>query len=151
MEIRALNKNEQPPMDLLLLADPSRSLIDEYLQRGTCYVAEIDGAIVGEYVLLPTRPGTVEIVNVAVREPFHNQGIGKRLVLHAIEEAKKQGYKKVEIGTSTTGTVQIELYKKCGFRITGIDEGFFLRHYEEAIFENGLQVKDMVRMELDLS
>lgn len=34
-----LNNNENPPMDLLLLADPSVDNVEEYLKRGECYVA----------------------------------------------------------------------------------------------------------------
>ncbi len=34
--------------------------------------------------------------------------------------------------------------------MTGIDKDFFVRHYEEAIFENGIQVVDMVRLSQDL-
>lgn len=37
-----------------------------------------------------------------------------------------------------------------GFRMTGIDRDFFIRHYSEEIFENGIQVVDMVRLSQDL-
>ncbi len=36
--------------------------------------------MVGEYVLIETRPETVELVNVAVRESEHGQGLGKQRV-----------------------------------------------------------------------
>lgn len=45
---------------------------------------------------------------------------------------------------------KLALYQKCGFRMTGIDKDFFVRHYEEAIFENGIQVVDMVRLSQDI-
>lgn len=41
MEIRKLGMDELPPMELLLLADPSEKLVEEYLRTGDCYVAEI--------------------------------------------------------------------------------------------------------------
>lgn len=111
---------------------------------------ERDGIIIGVYVLLPTRPETVEIVNVAVKEDYHNQGYGKQLVLHAIEMAKDEGYKTIEIGTGNSGVIQLALYQKCGFRMTSIDRDFFIRHYDKPIFENGIQVIDMVRLSQDL-
>ena len=80
IEIRKLMPNEAPPMNLLLLADPSSKLVEAYLQRGQCYVAVSGSDVVGEYVLLPTRPETVELVNVAVDEKFQGQGIGKLLI-----------------------------------------------------------------------
>ncbi|WP_391560075.1 GNAT family N-acetyltransferase, partial [Robertmurraya sp.] len=85
MIIRKLNIDEEPPMDLLLLADPSRILVEEYIQRGVCFVAESDGQIIGIYVLLPTRPETVELVNIAVIEDQHGKGLGKQLIMNAME------------------------------------------------------------------
>lgn len=148
--IRELNKNEEIPLELLLLADPSEKLVREYVSRGKCFIMSQDEIIIGTYVLIPTRPETVEIVNVAVNEDYHGQGFGKQLVLHAIETAKRKGYKTIEIGTGNSGVVQLALYQKCGFRMTSIDRDFFVRHYDEPIFENGIQVIDMVRLSQDL-
>lgn len=142
MDIRKLNIDEEPPMDLLLLADPSQTLIEEYVQRGECFVAESDNQIIGVYVLLPTRPETVELVNIAVVENQHGRGIGKQLVMNAIQIAKSKGYKTIEVGTGNSSIGQLALYQICGFRITGVDIDFFIRHYPEEIFENGIQCRD---------
>jgi GNAT superfamily N-acetyltransferase len=150
VDIRKLSDAEQPPMELLLLADPSDQLVSQYLKRGECFVADIDNKIVGEYVLLPTRPDTIEIVNIAVAESEQGKGIGKLLVKHAIQNAALQGYKTIEIGTGNSGMAQLALYQKCGFRMTSIDRDFFVRHYSEPIYENGVQVVDMVRLSQDL-
>lgn len=150
MDIRLLNKEEIPPMDLLLLADPSQNMVEEYLERGECYIADRDNQVIGVYVLLPTRPNTVELVNIAVAEKYHGKGIGKRLVMHAIQIAKGKGYKSIEIGTGNSSIGQLALYQKCGFRMTGIDIDFFIRHYREKIIENGIQCRDMVRLSQDL-
>ncbi|WOZ39942.1 GNAT family N-acetyltransferase [Paenibacillus polymyxa] len=151
MNIRLLNSNENYPLELLLLADPSRQLVEEYLKRGQCFVAEIDHQIVGVYVLLPTRPETIEVVNIAVSEVMQGKGIGRQLVTHAIETARIQGYKTLEIGTGNSSIGQLALYQKCGFRIVGVDLDFFVRHnYVEEIYENGIQCRDMIRMSQDL-
>ncbi|MFC6652590.1 MULTISPECIES: GNAT family N-acetyltransferase [Paenibacillus] len=150
MEIRALHTGEQAPTELLLLADPSPKLVEDYVARGQCFVAEADQQVVGVYVLLPTRPETAELVNIAVDEEFQGQGIGKQLVNHAIQEAKRLGFKTLEIGTGNSSIGQLALYQKCGFRITGIDKDFFIRHYSEEIYENGMQVVDMIRLSQDL-
>ncbi|WP_339182593.1 GNAT family N-acetyltransferase [Oceanobacillus sp. FSL W7-1293] len=150
MMIRTLDSGEALPMNLLMLADPSERLIRDYTFRGVCYVLEKEEEVVGVYVLLPTRPDTVELVNVAVDEAYHGQGLGKQLVLHAIQTAKQQGYRTIEIGTGNSGVAQLALYQKCGFRMVSIDRDFFLRHYEKPIFENGIQVIDMVRLEMNL-
>ncbi len=150
MEIRKLETGEKPPIKLLLLADPSQTIIEEYLKRGECFIAEHNGKTIGVYVLLPTRPETVELINIAVIEELHGKGIGKMLVQDAIQKAKNKGYKTIEVGTGNSSIGQLAFYQKCGFRIIGVDIDFFTKHYSEIIFENGIQCKDMIRLSLDL-
>ncbi|WP_117160983.1 GNAT family N-acetyltransferase [Paraliobacillus sp. X-1268] len=150
MDIRKLNKGEKLPIELLLLADPSIEIVEEYVNRGECFVAESEQQIVGVYVLLPKRPKTVELVNVAVIEKKQARGIGKQLVMHALKIAKTKGYKTIEIGTGNSGIGQLALYQKCGFRIIGVDRDFFVKHYHEEIVENGIPCKDMIRLSQDL-
>lgn len=148
--IRPLGSGEEPPMELLLLADPSRDIVEGYLGRGKCYVAEEDGAVIGVYVLIPTRPETAELVNVAVEESRHGRGIGKQLVLHAVRTAREEGARTIEVGTGNSSVAQLALYQKCGFRITGVDRDFFIRHYPMEIVENGIPCRDMIRLSQDL-
>ena len=102
-------------MDLLLLADPSEKLVRSYLKKGTCFTAELDGETVGVILIMETKPFTVEIMNLAVKEELHNNGIGKKLLLYVLDEIKKGDAKKIEIGTGNPGVVQMLLYQKCGF------------------------------------
>ena len=148
--IRSLSSGEIPPYDLLLLADPSRKLVEEYLQRGLCYVAVSGAQTLGVLVLIRTRPETMEIVNIAVAEAWQIKGIGRKLIYHAIQAAKETGAKTFEIGTGKPGVVHMLLYQKCGFRIVGVDQNFFIRHYAEEIYENGIQCRDMIRMRMDI-
>lgn len=151
VKIRPLEDHEEVPLDLLLLADPSQEMIEEYLQRGQCYVGlDEREQIIAVIVLLPTRPGTLEIVNIAVREAFQGRGIGKKLIQFAMDQAREKNAKTIEIGTGNSSVGQLLLYQKCGFRITGIDRDFFIRHYPEKIYENGIQCRDMIRLSLDL-
>lgn len=143
-------EDENIPYDLPLLADPSEEAVNEYMERGQCLVARMDGEIVGVAVLIPTRPGTVEIVNIAVQEPLQGRGIGKLLIRRAIEAAREQGVRTIEIGTGNSSIHQLLLYQKCGFRMTGIDRDFFVRHYSEPIMENGIACRDMIRLSMDL-
>ncbi|MBN6189020.1 GNAT family N-acetyltransferase [Aneurinibacillus sp. BA2021] len=150
MHIRELRAGEQPPMELLLTADPSERVIDGYIGRGRCFIAREGDEVIGVYVLLPTRPETMELVNVAVAESHQGRGIGKQLVNHAIARAKELGFQTIEVGTANSSAGQLILYQKCGFRMVGIDRDFFIRHYDEDIYENGIQAVDMVRLSQDL-
>ncbi|KOP29047.1 acetyltransferase [Exiguobacterium sp. BMC-KP] len=150
MNIRQLSVHENPPMELLLMADPSQKLVKSYVKRGRCFVAERNDQWIGVYVLLPTRPQTIEIVNIAVDELHRGKGIGMNLLRHAISKAKTMEYTTIEIGTGNSSIGQLALYQKCGFRIVGIDMNFFLRHYEEEIIENGIRCIDMIRLSQDI-
>jgi ribosomal protein S18 acetylase RimI-like enzyme len=150
MIIRKRKTDEDLPMELLLLADPSEEIVKEYVTRGECFVAELEQKVVGVYVLLPTRPETIELVNVAVAEEMHGRGIGKQLVMDAVKVARSKGYKTIEVGTGNSGIGQLALYQKCGFRMVGVDMDFFIRHYSEEIYENGIQCRDMIRLAQDL-
>ena len=147
---KRLDKHQAIPYDLLLLADPNKALVDEYLSRGVCLLAFIENEMVGEFVLINTRPQTVEIVNIAVKEEHQGRGIGKALVFKAIEEANTLNAKTIEIGTGNSGFKQMKLYQKCGFRIVGVDRDFFLRNYDVELFEEGIQIIDMVRLSREL-
>lgn len=138
-------------MDLLLLADPSEELVRDYLDKGDCYISNMDDVTIGVFVLLPLNDHRVELKNVAVREQYQGKGLGKELVLHAIEKSKELGYNTIEVGTGNSSLSQLALYQKCGFRIVSVDRDFFTVHYPEAIVENGIPCVDMIRLEKTLS
>ncbi|MBO3445092.1 GNAT family N-acetyltransferase [Clostridium sp. CCUG 7971] len=148
--IQEISDYKKVPMELLLLADPSESVIRDYLNRGSCYIAKYKEKIVGVYVLIYTRPLTMELVNIAVDEYYQNNGIAKKMIKDAIDRCKKEKIKVLEVGTGNSSIKQLQLYQRCGFRITGIDKDFFKIHYEEEIYENKIQCIDMIRLSLHL-
>jgi ribosomal protein S18 acetylase RimI-like enzyme len=150
VKITLLENIEAAPYDLLLLADPSRTLVDEYLRKGYCYVAYVENELVGEFVLIHTQPKTMEIINIAVKESFQGKGIGKHLVLNAIEKAKEHRADIIEIGTGNSSVSQLKLYQRCGFRIVEVDIDFFVRNYDEPIYEDGIPCKDMLRLRMEV-
>ncbi len=150
IEIRELKNEETLPLDLLYDADPSVEAVKDYTTRGYTFVALKENTVAGVCVLLPTRPFTAEIVNIAVKEEYQKRGIGYKLMQYAIKTAKDLKFKTMEIGTGNNATHQLLLYQKCGFTMTSIDHDFFRRHYNEKIFENGIECRHMVRLSMDL-
>ena len=151
MKIKQLFIVTDQHFSLLLTADPSKEIITDYLQRGFCFEKRaVSNELIGLIVLLPTRPDTLEIVNLSINKHYQNQKFGTELIEFAISFAKKKSYKTVEIGTGSTSFQQLYLYQKCGFRMTSIETDFFVHHYENEIIENKLILKDMVRLRLDL-
>lgn len=135
---------------LLLNADPSKKLVDDYLKRSWVYEAVAFGKLAGIIVLLPTRPETLEIVNLSVSKKFQRHGIGTHLVQYAIKFGQINGYHTLEVGTGTTSFGPLYLYQKCGFRMISIDRDFFSKNYSKPLIENNLLLKDMVRLRLDI-
>ena len=133
-------------MELLLLADPSEKIVNGYLKQGKCFVLKKNTVTLGIMVLIPTFPESIEVINIAVSEKEQGKGYGKQLLKFAIDYAKTQKYKTIEIGTGNSSLMQLGLYQKFGFKITNIDKDFFLRNYEDAIYENGIQCTDMIRL-----
>ncbi|PJK16023.1 GNAT family N-acetyltransferase [Chryseomicrobium excrementi] len=148
--IRKLASHDRIPMELLLLADPSEFQIKKYLSDGDCYLAEFESEFIGVYILKELNAQSCELMNVAVAEAWQGKGIGKQLILHAIETAKGYGYQTVHIATGNSSIGQLALYQKCGFRMVGIEADYFTVHYPEPIFENGIQCRDKILLKLKL-
>lgn len=148
--IRPIQKITPKHCQLLLTADPSRKVINSYLNRSHQFEMIRNQQLIGVLLLLDTRPETVEVINLAVIEAMQNQGFGERLIQFAISWAKKHHYKTITIGTGNTSFAQLYLYQKCGFRAVSIDSNFFVEHYDEPIIENNLHLRDMVRLKLTL-
>lgn len=144
LAVRELANGEAVPYDLLLLADPSKALVDAYLPASTVFVATLNQQPVGACVLFPLGAGSVEIKNVAVEPSHQGRGIGSALLKHAIRMAEQHGFKTLCIGTANSSVAQLLLYQKLGFEIDGIKKDFFLKHYDEPLFENGIQCKHLV-------
>ena len=140
---------ETIPNDLLLLSDPSEDVIAEYINLSIKFIARLNSRIVGALLLLKTRPKTMEIMNISVYEEYQNKGIGKQLIIKAIEYAKDNKIETLEIGTGNPGLIQIMLYQKCGFRIVGVELDYFRKNHKEKIYENGIECRDMIRMRME--
>jgi len=149
LQMRLLEKGGVVPYELLLLADPSRELIDHYIFDATCYVAYLEHTPVGVYALLEV--GNIgEIKNIAVADQYQGKGIGKYLLHHACQTAKEKGGTKIRIGTGNSSIGQLYLYQQQGFEITGVVKDFFTRHYPAPIYENGIACKHMILLEKTL-
>ncbi|KRK97811.1 hypothetical protein FD04_GL000782 [Secundilactobacillus odoratitofui DSM 19909 = JCM 15043] len=137
-------------MVLLLSADPDEQMIESYIHRAEIRVAKSADQIVGVICTLTTRPLTVEIVNLAVRDDYQNHGIGAQLINEVIQHCRAEKVTTLAIGTGSTSFGPLYLYQKLGFRMVGVDRDFFVRHYSRPIEENGLVLRDMIRLELNL-
>ncbi|MNX53584.1 putative N-acetyltransferase YvbK [compost metagenome] len=142
---------ETLPMDLLLLADPDKHMIETYIHNGSIYKLLEDEQVLGVSVLVPRPGATAEIVNIAIAEDAQGKGFGTRLLQHTIDAARQAGYLHLKVGTGNSSLDQLAFYQKNGFRIVGVLRDYFVKHYNEPIFENGIPCRDMVLLEMDLT
>jgi len=141
--------SDQAPMALLLEADPSADVIAGYLHDSHCVVACLDGATVGVYLLKALTAETWELMNIAVAPEQQGRGIGALLLRHAIDQARQLGAQRLELGTGSFGH-QLTFYQRADFRVVAVEPDYFLQHYPEPLFENGLQHRDRLRLALTL-
>jgi ribosomal protein S18 acetylase RimI-like enzyme len=135
------------PFELLELADPSRSKINDYLQKGQCFVALLNAVRIGVFVLQELSPDTIEIKNMAVGIEYQGRGYGKQLLRQAATIARKAGYQKIIIATGNSSIGQLALYQKAGFEMTRLELNYFLHHYDQPIIENGIPCKHLIVLE----
>lgn len=137
------------PLELLLLADPSEKKVTAYLPRSRCFAAYSGASPAAVCVVAPLSDAAYEIMNIAVTPSLQQRGLGTTLLGHVISVFRKEGACRLEVGTGTFG-YQLAFYQRQGFRVTGIDTDFFLVNYPEPIFEDGIQLTDMLRLTLVL-
>jgi N-acetylglutamate synthase-like GNAT family acetyltransferase len=150
VDTRLLRKEEAIPYDLLLLADEEVQAIEKYIHQSDIYVFEQIDKIVGVYVLYPIDEHTAEIKAIALNESFQNLGIGKCMLKDAAIKATAKGFKELVIGTPSVAQKQLAIYQKAGFEQYDIKKDFFITNYSELIFEDGVQLTDMVMLRKDL-
>ena len=137
------------PISLLLEADPSESKVRSSLQNSLCFAAVEGEDIVGACVVKSLTDDCAEILNMSVWSSHQGKGIGSALLDFVLLELKEHNFKRVELGTGCFG-YQLTYYQRAGFRVDSVAKDYFLDHYLEPIFEQGIQHKDMLRLYLDL-
>lgn len=147
MEIQEV-PNTEAPIELLLEADPSVDKIKAYLPASRCFAAILQGKPVGAYVVQCIAPAVYELMSIAVSPEYQRKGIGSKLLKHAVTTVHDMGARRLEVGTGTFG-YQLAWYQREGFRVFAVERDFFLVNYEEPIYENNIQLKDMLRLAVD--
>ena len=128
-------------LDLLLLGDEQEDMIDRYLQRGTMYALD-DGGVKCVCVVTDEGEGILEIKNIAVLPEAQRMGYGRRMI-ECLERVYKGKYSVVQAGTGDSPST-VPFYEKCGFVRSHTVPNFFIENYDHPIFEDGVQLVDMV-------
>lgn len=141
MEFLKIENNKKRYLDLLLLADEEEKMIDKYLEKGEMYILN-DNGIKAECVITNEGNKILEIKNIAVSPNFQKQGYGKKLIEFIVKKYS-ENYSIIQVGTGDS-LLTIPFYEKCGFKKSHIVKNFFIENYEKPIYENGIQLIDMI-------
>ena len=147
MEIIEVIENKKAYIELLLLADEQEDMIDRYLDKGKMYVLDENG-IKCECIVTNEGNGILEIKNIATVSEYQGKGYAKAMIDFII--AKYRGdYSTLQVGTSDSLST-ISFYEKCGFVRSHIVPNFFTENYNHPIYEDGIQLVDMVYLKRGL-
>ena len=134
-------------LDLLLLADEQKDMIDRYLDRGTMYVLD-DNGVKCECVVTDEGNGVLEIKNIATVPECQGKGYAKALIDFVVQKYKEH-YTVLQVGTGDS-PLTIPFYERCGFVRSHSIPNFFTDNYDHPIFECGVQLVDMIYLQRPL-
>lgn len=147
MEVKPIKENKKYFLDLLLLADEQEDMIDKYLERGEVF-ALYDGDLKSICVVTQEDENICELKNLATYEKYRGKGYAKHLISYIFEHYKDK-CKTLLVGTGDIPWI-ILFYEHCGFEVSHRVENFFTKNYDQPIYEDGVQLVDMVYLKKDL-
>jgi putative acetyltransferase len=101
------------PKDRETLGDPENTILRKGGQVFMVYAQEV---AVGCVALIPMGDGVFELSKMAVSPVLRGQGIGRRLLDHAIAQARELGARSLFLGSNSVLKNAVHLYETVGFR-----------------------------------
>lgn len=147
MKVEKITQNKKQFLDLLLLADEQEDMIDKYLDDGDMFILS-DNDLKTICVVLPIDNQTCELKNIATYPEYQGKGYGKALINY-ITEYYAGTYKTMLVGTGETPSI-LSFYESCGFKRSHRIKNFFTDNYDHLMFEEGVQLVDMVYLRKEL-
>ena len=147
MRIEKITHNKKHYLDLLLLADEQEDMIDKYLESGDLF-ALFDDDLKTVCVVTEIDKETCELKNIATYQKYQGKGYARTLI-NFVSDYYKNTYKTMLVGTGETPTI-LSFYESCGFKKSHAIKNFFTDNYDHAMFEEGIQLIDMVYLKKKL-
>ena len=145
--IKKEKENKEQYMDLLLEADPSKDMINDYLKDGELFVLTYNDKIACVAVVIKIDNETIELKNIATKEEYRGQGYAKKMLKY-LADNYKQKYNKMLVGTSENN---IPFYVKQGFdKYEKTIKNYFVDNYDEEIIDGDVHCIDMYYYSKDL-
>ena len=107
-----------------------------------CWVAESDGKIIGSLVLWLVVD-EAHIATFATHPDHRQQGIGRALIIHALNAAAAQGATSAYLEVRASNAVAQELYRRLGFVETARRPRYYKDDGEDAVLMRLPQLADI--------
>ena len=147
MKIEKITHNKKQYLDLLLLADEQENMIDKYLADGDMF-ALYDDDLKTVCVVVEINAETCELKNIATYKEYQGKGYAKTLI-EFISDFYKNNYKTMLVGTGEVPSI-LRFYENCGFEKSHSIKKFFTDNYDHPMFEDGIQLIDMIYLKKKL-
>lgn len=96
------------------------------------WVVEAGGQIIAMLVLWLIFD-EAHVATIATHPQYRRQGIGERLLLHALESASQEGAQRAFLEVRAGNDAAQAMYRKYGFTMDGIRRGYYKDNHEDAI------------------
>ena len=97
-----------------------------------CWVAEVDGKIVGMIVVW-LIVDEVHVATIATHPDFRRQGIAKNLLSHALQHLSNEGAQSSFLEVRASNLAAQELYRKFGYEESGVRRRYYRDNDEDAL------------------
>ena len=104
--------NLTEPYDLEILNDPQGAIIDK---GGCIFIALDEDHAIGTAGLAKINDSEYELVKMAVDPSYRGKGIGKQLLSHCLDAAKKLQAEKISLYSNSQLQTALQLYEQFGF------------------------------------
>ncbi len=147
MRIEKITHNKKQYLDLLLLADEQEDMIDKYLENGDMF-ALFNDDLKTVCVVLEIDRETCELKNIATYPIYQGKGYARALIKF-VSDYYKNHYQTMLVGTGETPKI-LSFYESCGFERSHSIKNFFTDNYDHPMFEDGIQLVDMIYLKKKL-
>jgi len=103
------------------------NFLNDAARRGV-FVSEIDEQVCG-YLVVSYAVEIAELESVAVGESARHSGVGQALCEHAMQWARGQGAKTMELEVRESNATAVALYRRLGF----VEQGKRVKFYRDPI------------------
>lgn len=134
------------------LAEDSETNLAGYVGRGRVWVARGEGSAVVGHLQADTDGAQWEVLNTAVADHRRGEGIGRRLLERAVDEARTAGASRVVLATAAADIGNLRFYQRCGFRMERVVRDAFTPEtgYPEPVEIDGIPLRDAVWFGMNL-